>query len=665
MQGYPWILNRYIHIMRFHSKATVFFGIAFFCCLKTFSQQIGPVKEDRWHGFARERFQFDGREAWIVKPVQALDGKPWIWKAYFPDWHTDMDSILLSRGFHLAYLETNDMFGSPVAMQWWNRFHRWMTGNGFAEQVALEGISRGGLYVYNWAKRNPLKVSCIYAEAPVCDVSSWPGGKGKGKGSPQDWQLLMKHMNMSESQLLVNFDDPVDDLEKLAAARVPVLHTVGLQDKIVPNAENSFPLIEKYIRLGGIATVMPMTRGEQQLEGHHFPIDNPEKIADFIFSNSYPVKKILPPSLFHEQRAGLQNSWHQFTRNKVGRVAFMGGSITEGKGWRDLVCQYLRERFPETQFEFINAGISSTGSTPGAFRLQDDVLAQGRIDLFFEEAAVNDRTNGFNNIAQIRGMEGIVRHMRIANPLADIVMMHCVDPEKIGEYRKGMVPTEISNHEQVAAHYKVNTIHLAKEVTARIDAGEFTWKEDFRDLHPSPFGHQVYASTIIAFLEKAYADASAAQPDSHKLPTAIDPFNYAAGSYVPVAQAKNLHGWWVDEKWVPKDGAGTRKQYVNIPALIGESSGANLRFDFKGSAVGICIASGPDAGIIEYRIDGGKFKQLDLYTQWSGSLHLPWYLMLDDQLKNKRHTLELKISPTANPKSKGNACRILYFLVNQ
>jgi sialidase-1 len=104
---------------------------------------------------------------------------------------------------------------------------------------------------------------------------------------------------------------------------------------------------------------------------------------------------------------------------------------------------------------------------------------------------------------------------------------------------------------------------------------------------------------------------------------------------------------------------------VNIPALIGETSGAKLTFDFKGSAVGICIASGPDAGIIEYRIDGGKFKQLDLYTQWSGSLHLPWYLMLDDQLKNKRHTLELRISPTANSKSKGNACRILYFLVNQ
>jgi hypothetical protein len=39
--------------------------------------------------------------------------------------------------------------------------------------------------------------------------------------------------------------------------------------------------------------------------------------------------------------------------------------------------------------------------------------------------------------------------------------------------------------------------------------------------------------------------------------------------------------------------------------------------------------------------------------------------MLDDQLKNKRHTLELMISSTANPKSKGNACRVLHFLVNQ
>jgi hypothetical protein len=61
----------------------------------------------------------------------------------------------------------------------------------------------------------------------------------------------------------------------------------------------------------------------------------------------------------------------------------MGGSITEGNGWRNLVCQYLKERFPDTQFEFINAGISSTGSTPGAFRLEKDVLMMLKIQMLF------------------------------------------------------------------------------------------------------------------------------------------------------------------------------------------------------------------------------------------------------------------------------------------
>jgi predicted Zn-dependent protease len=101
----------------------------------------------------------------VVKPVKPLEGKPWVWRAHFLEWHTDADSNLLSRGFHVAYVNTNDMFGAPAAMQIWNAFHAYMVSKGFAERVALEGVSRGGLYIYNWSKRNPLKVACIYAEA--------------------------------------------------------------------------------------------------------------------------------------------------------------------------------------------------------------------------------------------------------------------------------------------------------------------------------------------------------------------------------------------------------------------------------------------------------------------------------------------------------------------
>jgi sialidase-1 len=384
--------------------------------------------------------------------------------------------------------------------------------------------------------------------------------------------------------------------------------------------------------------------------------------SSFLFAQQHKLSS----SAFHVQRSSMQNSFLKFTQEKTGRVAFMGGSITEGGGWRDSVCAHLQQKFPYTKFEFINAGISSTGSTPGAFRLKDEVLAKGTIDLFFEEAAVNDRTNGFNDVAQIRGMEGIIRHMRLANPTADIIMMHCVDPDKIKDYNDGHVPNEIANHEKVAEHYKANTINWAKEVTDRINAKEFTWKADFKDLHPSPFGHKLYAGSLNDFLDAAYELAlKETQIKPHAIPDMLDAFSYAGGNYTSINQATSLTGWKIIDRWKPTDGAGTRKQYVNIPALVAENPGDALKFKFKGSAVGICIASGPDAGIIEYSIDGQDFQSVDLFTQWSGGLHLPWYIMLNDELKNKKHTLQIRMSSENNKKSKGHACRILHFLVNE
>lgn len=72
------------------------------------------------------------------------------------------------------------------------------------------------------------------------------------------------------------------------------------------------------------------------------------------------------------------------------RVAFLGGSITEMEGYRPLVEKWLTERFPQTKFSFIRAGISSTCSNTGAFRFQRDVVAQGPVDLLLVEFAVND-----------------------------------------------------------------------------------------------------------------------------------------------------------------------------------------------------------------------------------------------------------------------------------
>ncbi len=375
---------------------------------------------------------------------------------------------------------------------------------------------------------------------------------------------------------------------------------------------------------------------------------------------------------YFTMRGGLDNCRSKFAGEKTGRVAFLGGSITYAPGWRDQVCDDLQRRFPETKFEFINAGIPSLGSTPGAFRYQRDVLSQGPVDLLFEEAAVNDDTNGFSNVEQVRGMEGIVRQARLANPRIDIVLLHFVDPGKIDQINRGETPAVIANHEKVAEHYRLPSIDLAREVTERIRANEFTWEKDFRDLHPSPFGHELYRKSVCRMLDVAWKEAtpkidpSAVAP----LPAPLDPHSYFYGRLVNPKDAVESQlvtfekGWKLVDSWEPNDGAGTRPGFVKVPALVAEEAGATLKFKFVGTGIGLFVASGPDTGNVEFRIDNGEWHREELFTIWSPQLHLPWAKLLASELSPEEHRLELKVADMADPMSKGHAIRVIFLLVN-
>jgi sialidase-1 len=383
-----------------------------------------------------------------------------------------------------------------------------------------------------------------------------------------------------------------------------------------------------------------------------------------IKQNTIAFRSKLSPGKYHVYRNCLDNSLRKFTAEKTGRVAFLGGSITYNPGWRDSICIMLQSRFPGTSFEFIKAGIPSLGSVPDAFRLYDDVLSKGKIDLLFVEAAVNDRTNGYPDVAQVRAMEGIIREARKANPYTDIIFMYFVDPEKMKDYNDGIIPQEILNHEKVAAHYGIPSVNLAKEVTERIFNKEFTWEGDFRNLHPSPFGQQVYYHSIAGLLESCYREEH--YPKTvNELPTAIDLFSYDSGKLIPVSSKDATNGWTYLASWEPSDKVSTREGYVRSPMLVATDPGKILSYNFKGNAIGIAAVSGPDAGIIEYSIDRQPWKKVDLFTQWSNSVHLPWFLTLGDALKNGSHNLRIRLTDdNSNHPGLKSACRIRYFYVN-
>ncbi|MBK96748.1 MAG: alpha/beta hydrolase [Planctomycetaceae bacterium] len=211
----------------------------------------GPASD--WHGFTKHEFQVAGKMAVVVKPKRVAPGVPWVWHGEFFGHKPNPDIALLHKGYHIVYLKVPGLLGAPVAVQYWNQLYTELTEKyDFAPKAALVGLSRGGLYVMNWAIANPDKVSCIYNDAAVCDFKSWPGGKGSGKGADSEWQRVLRVYGFKSEQEAIEYQgNPIDNLEPLATAKVPLLHVFGDADIVVPWDENTGIVAQRYKQLGG------------------------------------------------------------------------------------------------------------------------------------------------------------------------------------------------------------------------------------------------------------------------------------------------------------------------------------------------------------------------------------------------------------------------------
>jgi lysophospholipase L1-like esterase len=362
-------------------------------------------------------------------------------------------------------------------------------------------------------------------------------------------------------------------------------------------------------------------------------------------------------------RGKLDNARLKFEREKKGTVAFIGGSITEMKGYRPMVSDDLKRRFPDTAFKFIDAGIASTCSTTGAFRLAMDVLEQGSVDLFFIEFAVNDDQDAMHTRAEcIRGLEGIIRHARQNNPNMDIVVTFFVNEGMLATLQAGKVPLTIEAHEAVARHYSISTINLAKEVAEEITAGKLTWKQ-YGGVHPAPFGNAICARMIADLFDRAWKAPAATKAVAHAAPAApLDPLNYEHGRFIDPKLAVVKSGWKLGvPNWNALAGS-KRSKFTAIPMLSATEAGAEANLEFEGTAVGAYIVAGPDAGVAEASIDGGAFQPVNLYHRFSSGLHYPRTVMLGTDLKPGKHRLTLRIS--GDTKSAGHAMRIMHFTAN-
>lgn len=331
-------------------------------------------KAFNFYGHRGVEFKQDGEVTCrLVSPRQAAKGHPWVLRARFWGHEPQTDIALLERGFHIAYCDVADLYGSPKAVARWDRFYKQMTALGLSRKVGLEGMSRGGLIVYNWAARHPKQVAAIYADAPVMDVKSWPMGQGKGQRSDQDVsRMLQAYGWASEAEALQWKGNPIDHVRRVK--NIPILHVVGTADDVVPVAENTAVFAE---RMASAGVTVPVVSKEGV--GHHpHSLFNPVEIVRF-FLKAYGL--YINPC----------------TRPVCGNEYRMAAGWTKGSEWHS-VAQDIAETLQGRQIDWLWLGNSITQGLGGERKrvtnkpgkaIADQVMGAGR----WETAGISgDRT---------------------------------------------------------------------------------------------------------------------------------------------------------------------------------------------------------------------------------------------------------------------------------
>lgn len=230
-----------------------------------------------------EHITIEGRTLGLKVPAQPAPGKPWLWVGEFAGHLGSLEDGLVAKGWHVAWVDVSNQFGSPRAMAVWEKVYEELHGKrGLAARPALLGISRGGLYVNAWTRLHPDRVSVLYLDNGVCDIRSWPGGfqlTEKGAGSGGDWNLYQTEFKFaSDDEAKEKSVRPADGLAPAIKNGVFLISVHGTADKTVPYVDNAKPVVDFWEKSGGRFKVFPKEGGDHHPHG----LPDPAPLIDLL-----------------------------------------------------------------------------------------------------------------------------------------------------------------------------------------------------------------------------------------------------------------------------------------------------------------------------------------------------------------------------------------------
>ena len=312
-------------------------------------------------------------------------------------------------------------------------------------------------------------------------------------------------------------------------------------------------------------------------------------------------------------RGGLPNFITKAKSGKPLTIAYLGGSITRtDECYRLQSVAYLKNYFPNSTIQAVNAGISGTGTDLGVCRLQEQFLRYNP-DLVFVEFAVNGGPN--------EAMEGIIRQIIKYNPQIDICLIYTITKAQTFYYPSGKYPPNIESLEKIADYYHLPSVQLGMETSFLEQQGKLVFASTTAasnkivfskdGVHPNRAGGDLYAAAIARAFNKMKAVDY--ETKNHILVNPLFKDSWEDAHWYPLTANISFTKGWKEERTDSNDNFKQFNPWFST-IMKADKPREYLTFSFTGKAFGIFDIGGPEVGQLAVEIDGKKVRLLPTWS---------------------------------------------------
>ena len=277
-------------------------------------------------------------------------------------------------------------------------------------------------------------------------------------------------------------------------------------------------------------------------------------------------------------------------------VAYLGGSITEGRNYTTPFSNYLKNTFAKGGFTEVNAGMSGTSSVVGLVRSENDIVAKNP-DIIFIEFSVNDH----EDILYKKSLESVIKKfLELPNePAVGIIINRS----------KGGFSTQAQMY-PIGKNMDVAVISMDDALTKAFNSGFLQTGDYFTDeYHPHQKGGQLVADCLAYYVRQALKTENISDP--YQLPSkAVYGMEYSNCTNVDPKTLTNFNaGGWA-----------SAKGYGSLPFGYESKGGAPMTFKTKGKGfIVVFKANSNNMGSINVTVNGKttKINGVKKYT-WGG-----------------------------------------------